>query len=223
MNSTKRVLLVSASMVLLCLCIIVGATYALFTDSVTVHNHLQAGDLDLRFERTNLEYAVLKTDGTIEVVKETGVVDFTDTSIDFTNTNIFGINDERVIVPTSFVKADLRIANDGNVAFDYKVFLLLKDGISTDLAKQLLVTVSSGNNVLVSKKPLSEMATGEGYVILSGSTVKTTSEVVFTVHIEFADDVVDNTIDDNDLAQDQAVAFDLSVSAVQSTSATVNP
>lgn len=223
MNSTKRVLLVSASMVLLCLCIIVGATYALFTDSVTVHNHLQAGDLDLRFERTNLEYAVLKTDGTIEVVKETGVVDFTDTSIDFTNTNIFGINDERVIVPTSFVKADLRIANDGNVAFDYKVFLLLKDGISTDLAKQLLVTVSSGNNVLVSKKPLSEMATGEGYVILSGSTVKTTSEVVFTVHIEFADDVVDNTIGDNDLAQDQAVAFDLSVSAVQSTSATVNP
>lgn len=223
MNSTKRVLLVSASMVLLCLCIIVGATYALFTDSVTVQNHLQAGDLDLRFERYGLRYAVLKTDGTLEEVNETGIVDFTDTSIDFTDTNIFGIEDERVIVPTSYVEADLRIANDGNVAFDYKAYILLKDGISTDLAKQLLVTVTTGNTVLVSNKPLSEMATGDGFLVFSGNAVKTTSEITYTVRIEFADDRTNNTINDNDVAQDQFVAFDLAVHAVQSTTATVNP
>ena len=52
MKSTnrKRALLVSASVILLCMTIIVGMTWALFTDTATVENHLQAGDLNITLE-----------------------------------------------------------------------------------------------------------------------------------------------------------------------------
>ena len=43
----KRALLISCSVILLCVSIIVGMTYALFTDSVSVNTHLQAGNLDI--------------------------------------------------------------------------------------------------------------------------------------------------------------------------------
>ena len=47
MESTnrKRALLVSGSVILLCMTIIVGMTWALFTDTRTLTNHLKAGDL----------------------------------------------------------------------------------------------------------------------------------------------------------------------------------
>ena len=59
----KRILLASCSIIAMCLCAIVGMTYALFTDSVSVKNHLQAGNLDIALVRTDLEYAILDNDG----------------------------------------------------------------------------------------------------------------------------------------------------------------
>ena len=56
---TKRILLVSCSIILLCLMIITGLTYALFTDQFSVGNHLEAGRLNVTLERTHLEYSVL--------------------------------------------------------------------------------------------------------------------------------------------------------------------
>lgn len=237
MNSTKRVLLVSASMVLLCLCIIVGATYALFTDGETVTNHLQAGDLNLRFERTYLEYTKLDADGHMNKYVVKDVVDFTETEL--SKTNLFGITDDRVIVPGSYVKADLKISNDkedgGNVAFDYEAFILLKEGVNSHLANQLLVTVidKNSNTVLVDEKPLNEMTTAQtgsenGYKIIggeysNGTNITVTSSSEFTVIISFVDDEVTPGIGDNDLAQNLSVGFDLVVNAVQSTSAPVNP
>ena len=56
MKSThrKRTLLVSSAVIMLCMTIIVGMTWALFTDTQTVHNHLQAGDLKITLKRTEL-------------------------------------------------------------------------------------------------------------------------------------------------------------------------
>ena len=56
MKSTnrKRALLVSASVILLCMTIIVGMTWALFTDTQKVNNHLQAGDLSITLKRIPL-------------------------------------------------------------------------------------------------------------------------------------------------------------------------
>ena len=55
----RRLLLVSCSIILLCMLSIVGMTFALFTSSVGVRNHLVAGSLDVTLHRTDLAYTVL--------------------------------------------------------------------------------------------------------------------------------------------------------------------
>ena len=148
MLNRKRVLLLSASMILLCMCVIVGATYALFTDTETVKNHLQAGNLDVKFERTNLEYTILNDDGMMILKSFEEDVDFTETNL--AQANIFGITDNNRIVPGSYVEAELKVSHDrdqddnvpdSNVAFDYKVFIQLDKNSYNDLADQLYVTV----------------------------------------------------------------------------------
>ena len=215
MASRKRVLLVSASMVLLCLCIIVGATYALFTDTVTVENHLQSGDLDLGLYRTYLEYTVLDAEGRNDKEVITTEVDFTETNI--ATANIFGITDDRVIAPGNYVKATLEIRNDGNVAFDYDAYIKLDSAVN-DLAKQLQVTVTDANGVKIGEtKFLSEMTQGEnGYLITSGTSIGTSDNETFTVQILFVDYAEDAAVD-NDDAQDMDVSFDLIVNATQNT------
>ena len=105
----KRVLLVSCSVILLCMSIIVGMTYALFTDSVSVKNHLKAGNLDITLTRTNLEYSVLNEDGELAVTEVTDDYNFTDS----TNENVFGIDAKDIrIVPGSYFDADMEIANN---------------------------------------------------------------------------------------------------------------
>lgn len=84
MRSTnrKRSLLVSGSVILLCLSIIVGMTWALFTDTQTVTNHLQAGDLDITLERIALSKTTLTPKGYLNTTDYTG----SDAYEDFTNT-----------------------------------------------------------------------------------------------------------------------------------------
>lgn len=60
-KSTKRALLVSATSLLLCVAMLVGTTFAWFTDSVTSGvNKIQAGNLDI-----DVEYNVLNDNGTL--------------------------------------------------------------------------------------------------------------------------------------------------------------
>ena len=56
MNSMnkRRAMLVSCAVILLCMAIIGGMTFALFTDRATISNHLQAGDLQITLKRTEL-------------------------------------------------------------------------------------------------------------------------------------------------------------------------
>ena len=74
----SKVLAIYCSIVLVCLTAIIGASYALFNQTISVGNHLQAGNLDAALTRTNLEYAVLDSEG---VLTKTTV----DTDVDFTN------------------------------------------------------------------------------------------------------------------------------------------
>ena len=73
MRSTnrKRVLVVSGAIILLCMMIIAGMTFALFTDSKRMSNHLRAGDLEVTLTRTYLEYSVLDANGKLAVTKNT--------------------------------------------------------------------------------------------------------------------------------------------------------
>ncbi len=201
----KRVLLVSCSVILLCVCVIAGMSYALFTDRVSVKNHLRAGNLDATLTRTNLKYNVLNKNGVLEekIVEED--YDFTET----TDENVFGINaDDICIVPGSYFDAELQIKNNGNTAFTYSVTVELI-GDSNDLAEQLKVVVIDHGGKKTEMK-LSDLANGSsidaGYIGV-GDDAQT-----FSVRVEFIDDTSIN----ND-AQSQTAVFDLVVEAVQAT------
>ena len=49
-----RALLVSSAVILLAMTLIIGVTWALFTDTQKVSNHLQAGNLSITLERIEL-------------------------------------------------------------------------------------------------------------------------------------------------------------------------
>ena len=68
MRSTnrKRTLMISASVILLCMAVIMGMTWALFTDTQKIDNHLQAGDLDVTLKRIGLKKTTLTSTGYLD-------------------------------------------------------------------------------------------------------------------------------------------------------------
>lgn len=212
----KRALLASCIVILLCVLIITGMSYALFTDSARVTNHLKAGNLKVSLVRTNLEYKVLDDKGEMPLTTNTEKVDFTN-SVD---ESIFGIDSSSMLIaPTSYFEATLEISNNGEVAFTYSVQLVLSSG-ANDLAEQLRVTITDaeGNQTTCM---LNELNADK---ILTGRLTKGASSESFKVRIEFVDDVKENegVTDADELlcnndAMDQVINFDLVVSAVQDT------
>ena len=199
----KRTLLLSVTIFALALVTLVGATFALFTDSVTLNTHLNAGSLDIKLVRTNLV--------TESINKETGFIvreEVTD-DIDFSNpgnNNIFNVDDNTLIVPGSKFDAQLDIINGATVAFNYYIEIVFKGG-DTALAKQLLVTVNTGTET-------------SGYVedgITLGSetqplgTLGKGATKSISVVVKFLD------LETNNSVQGKNVQFDLIVHAVQVT------
>jgi predicted ribosomally synthesized peptide with SipW-like signal peptide len=195
-----------------------GATLALFSDNTTVKTHLTAGDLEADLWRTNLEYTSLSSEGLIEKTVVEDDLDMTNTTI--TEANVFGLDSEKiVIIPGSYIKADMEIRNAGNVAFDYVVKLIFTgDNTKTNaFAKQLKITITDADGNTSEPLTLDKFTlSGEDYVILKGSLNVSTVEGVissdtFSVTVEFVDD--DSS---NNLAQAATATFDLIVESVQS-------
>lgn len=208
----RKILAIYCSIVLICLTAIIGASYALFNQTISVGNHLQAGNLEANLTRTNLEYAILDSDG---VLTKTVV----DTDVDFTNKtkeNIFGLDKDSRIVPGSYFEAEMQLANNGTVAYDYSVeihILSNSDEGVNELAKQLKVTFKVGEKEeshMLSELIEQASKTGGKYTIAEGR-MPIESNASFTVRVEFV------LADNNNDAQDQACAFDLVISAVQAT------
>lgn len=199
---SKRALLVSCSVILLCMSIIVGMTYALFTDTVPVKNHLQAGKMDVTLTRTNLVTLTLdEKTGFLVKTESAEDVDFSEPA----DSNVFGITKDTLVVPGSKYTVEMQIANSSDVAFGYWVEIVFDDKDDLALADQIKVSVttdketsaylSDGLSIGSETKPIGTLAIG-------GSGV-------FTVSVEFVDG------DSNDLAAGQALDFDLVVNAVQ--------
>ncbi len=207
-----------SAIILICLTILIGATLGLFSDGATVHNHLQAGDLEADLWRTNLEYTSLNSVGKL-------VPTVIDKDLDLSNTklpekNVFGLDSSNmVIVPRSYVKADMEIRNLGNVAFDYTVKLVFTGDTSRDnaFAKQLNITITDPTGKTSETVSLDKFTKdGNYYVLFSGellaSADRTTyTKAGFTVQVAFKDD---STI--NNQSQAAIATFDLIVEAVQS-------
>lgn len=214
MKSTnrKRALLVSASIILLCMTIIVGMTWALFTDTKNVSNHLQAGDLSITLKRTELTKTTLNTSGKLVTSDpDKTVVNFSNS----TDKNVFGIVDGEKVVPGTKYVAKMKIENHSDVAFGYWIEIVCTDKTNgADLAKQLKVTVNTGADASASVNDGLTVGSSSNYVgeLIIGATAE------FTVTVEFLDSfVAENNIDHNDLAQGENLSFDLVVHAVQAT------
>ena len=229
MTSTNktRALLVSSSVILLCLTIIVGMTWALFTDTAEVETHLQAGDLNITLERTSLEtYSIDPTTGYLVSKTNNTVENFSNGSA---GKNVFDLTQGSKIVPCSTYTATMRISNNtakvpenklnSDVAYDYWIEIKLKvDGLTEKeiealkLDEQLKITVSSENL----KQPVSALLS-QGLTIggdtdpLGTLTLGDSDE--FTVKMEFV-----NGTNNND-AKAQNLTFDMIVHAVQRISA----
>lgn len=219
MTNKKKVLLISCSVILLCTCVIAGMSWALFSDSATVTSHLQASNLDITLKRTNLEYAVLDSDGYLATQTVTTALDLTTP----TTGSVFGIDGTGVlIVPGSYFNATLEIANAGKTAFDYSVSIKL-NGTATELSKQLKVTVMKSDNTVIGTEMLSEMASG---ISISAGHMKVGDTAqTFKVKVEFVDSAQSpyNLTLNNNAAQSGVANFDVVVTATQSTTRPSNP
>lgn len=208
MKNKLKVLFISYAVILLCTCLIVTGTYALFTDSVKVTNHLKAGNLDISLERTNLEYSVLNSEGYSQTYLNTDRVDFTES----VEENIFGLDSkDLLIVPGSYFEATLEIKNNGNVAFEYRCEIILSGEVN-ELAKQVVVTITDSTNE-VSIMNLSDVS--NGFTFKLGEMNNEVKTDTFKIRLEFLDDVESNLNIENNLAKDQDLSFDLVVEAVQ--------
>lgn len=206
-KSKVRTLLVACVMIMLCAAMIVGGTYALWSDKVTVENHLTSGTLQVKLERISLTKTYLddETGYLVTTGPDTTIVDFTDTNT--ADDNVFGIEDEKV-VPCSEYEAKLRLTNNGDVAFTYDVIIKLNSA-SNALAEQLKVYIDGED-----KGTLDQYAVDGKAVISTQTMAKNDTAKEFTVKIQF--------INDNDInndAQNKEVKFDLLVNAVQKTTA----
>lgn len=210
----KRVLLISGAAILLCVTIIVGATYALFTESFNSINHLQAGNLDVTLVRTKLETCSLDEDGYLpkNPTTTTERTSFTEANAD----NLFGIDGTTRIVPGSYFDATMEIGNGGNVAFTYGIKIQMDkiqmDGENNELAKQILVTITHFDGT---QKTMWLSELGEGYSIAVGEMKPTDNVQSFGVKISFEDDKDQSWV--NNVAKGMSTGFDLIVTATQAT------
>ena len=206
MNKKRRMTILSVLVICLSLVLVAGGTYALFSDQVTVNNHLSAGELRVGLERVGYQGCVVGDDGLlVESEKDTQVIDLVQNS-----DPLFDVVDA---VPLSWYEAELRVSNLGDVAFDYGVRVLWNaDGTASaeeqELASQIAVTVLAGD------EPLAQFtldASAGKDVAIGSVVVGTDTAQTFTVRAEFLD------TDDNNSVMNTDLAFDIQVYAVQKT------
>ena len=137
-----------------------------------------------------------------------------------TEANAFGLDTEDVIIiPGSYIKADMEIRNTGNVAFNYVVKLVFTGDTTkaNHFAEQLHITITYPDGKTSEITSLDKFtADGNYYVIMHGGlTVSTVegaySSDAFSIRIDFIDN------ENNNLSQAATASFDLIVESVQMT------
>lgn len=205
-KSKVRTLLMSCVMMMLCAAMIVGGTFALWSDSAKVENHLTAGTLKVKLERISLTKTYLdnETGYLVTTAPDTTIVNFTDTNT--ANANVFGLDDDEKVVPCSEYEATLKLSNNGDVAFSYDIIIKLTSE-SNALAEQLKIYIDGED-----KGTLDEYAVDGKAIIATQTMAKNDVAKEFTVKVEF---INDNNV--NNDAQAKEVKFDLLINAVQLT------
>ncbi len=226
MNKAIKSMMFSAITLLICVSLVVGGTYALFTDQVKVNNHLTAGNLKIGLDR--ISYTANDLDATTGLMKP--VTDTTEVDLLTDATELFTVDKA---VPTSWYEATIRVSNDGSTAFDYGMRLIWADGYvatakDTLFADQIVITITSSNIADADKTGTDK--DGVNYVsaklseiigkdIELGYILKNDPAETFTVKAEF----VNNTTENNkvNVGANEAkptLKFDVQVYATQKVS-----
>lgn len=218
MTAKKRSILMSVMTLVLCLALVAGGTYALFTEDFSLTTHLEAGELKVELWRTKLTSYGL--DPTTGYVNQTGVIDDVDKNFTTPTTeNIFGLkideqnpeNNEKIAPGCSYV-ADLELRNGGDVAFGYWLEIVFDATNVNDLSEQIKVDVKVGNTTV--SKYVSQLNESFGSDDELLATVTKGGTGTFTVTATFVDDKVVTGIVNND-AENKTIEFDIKVHAVQ--------
>lgn len=205
MSKRIRAITLCSITALCCLALIVVGTYAMFSETVQAPNHLQAGELKVRLYRDKLACVLLTDEGLLKEFENNNRLEFTKEV-----TNIFGLNEGSRIVPGCDFEATFTLENCGNVAINYYLEFVFQG--EKELAEQLELTLSVGSE----KETIRLSQLGDNYTW--GSAVAPLGRVLldsagtFSVELEFVDD---NTV--NNDAQNQKVAVDMIVHAIQAT------
>lgn len=201
---TKKTRNLLLCMLTLCLCsvLVVGGSYALFSDKAVVHNRLSAGTLDVGLYRISQSSLSLGADGKLV---QTTTPDTTPLNLEDDPKTLFDLQN---IVPMSWYAADIKVENKGSVAFSYEVQLVWTAGTPTEtvLAEQIKITISGADLQTPCEFWLSDCATN----LISLGTLTAGTSDVFTIKATFVNDD-----DVNNDAQGISLAFDMRVSATQ--------
>ena len=204
MIKKRRSVLMSLVTFMLCLALVAGGTYALFSDQVTLTTHLKAGTLDITLERTNLVARTLNSEtGFLGYVSNSEIVDFSKP----TDRNVFDIDYTDKIVPGCAYHATLKLTNNTDVAFMYWVEIINRADKDLALADQLKVSVKVGEGEKTSEILSDGLNVGSQAKPI-GILAKSEAES-FVVSLEFLDLAVNNA------AKNQSLDFDVIVHAVQ--------
>ena len=208
MTRRHSILIFSLVAILLALMVIVGVTFALFSDSTKISNHLDAGTLKITLVRESLTGSALADDGTLAAVTDNTVKDFTNSS-----DNVFNLKSGDLVVPKSTYTANMKLNNNGSVAFGYWVEIKVNGATPTGsnlaLAQQLKVTVTpAGGNAQSSYVDKGLYVGSQSAPI---ATVLRNASTTFSVSVMFDD------LSTNNSAELGSITFDLVVHAIQVT------
>lgn len=205
MGNKIATVVLSIVIIVLCLALIIGGTYALYSDNAIITNHLNAGSLKVTLSRTGLTTKLLDPETGLlsEIVYPAEEVDFTGK----TERNVFGLTDDTYIVPGCEFAAEMKISNKSEMAFNYWIEIVFEDASYVALADQLKVTVTTDSLHTANLKDGLSVGSSEAPL----GSLQVSESGTFSVKVEFLD--LEAAV--NNAAQNQSLAFDLVVHAVQ--------
>ena len=217
MAKVFRTVALALAAIALAAAVAVAGSYALFTDTVTVSHHLQAGKLEATLTRKSLVGNQIDASGYLCDYQGEKDVDFSGE----TKKNVFDLEDT-LIVPCMYREATMELTNGENVAFAYWIEIVLTAPTKPQdvaLSEQLEVSVKTQNawaGMSVTDQPIQN----DGKKIMIGSqenpvgVVELSTAQTFSVKVAFKDygDKLDNA---NNNAKGGELSFDMIVYAVQ--------
>ena len=210
----KRILITSVCSIMLCLCLITGATFALFTSESKVNVAITSGKVDVTAEADNFVLYSGKWNETTlkyDSVKQDGFTFATSGSVVVDGNNIKITN----MVPMDKLTFDIIIKNNSNVDVKYQTIFTSKSESDVNLLEALQISVTEENETLVTTKA--------GNSVISkwvNLAPKTNGEDPTVTVLNVSIYLPENT---SNKYQDLVANFTYAVSAVQQNAHTVDP